>query len=64
MPKGRSWPKPGRPPVGVVFGEPIMSVEDEAVVDFMERARDAVTTLYAENYEEIMGVPRPEEESE
>jgi hypothetical protein len=30
----------------------------------MERARDAVTTLYAENYEEIMGVPRPEEESE
>jgi hypothetical protein len=30
-----------------------------------EKDKDrAVTTLYAENYEEIMGVPRPEEESE
>lgn len=63
MPKGRSWPKPGRPPVGVVFGDPMMARDGESVVDYMERVRAAVVDLYDSNYEQILG-PRtgPREE--
>lgn len=63
MPKGRSWPKPGRPPVGVVFGDPMMALEGESVVDYMERVRAAVVDLYDSNYEQILGPRRgPREE--
>jgi 1-acyl-sn-glycerol-3-phosphate acyltransferase len=55
MPKGRSWPKPGRPPVGVVFGDPMMAQEGESVVDYMERVRAQVVDLYESTYEEILG---------
>jgi 1-acyl-sn-glycerol-3-phosphate acyltransferase len=60
MPKGRSWPVKGRPPVGVVFGDPLMARDGESVVDYMARARQAVRDLYEDNYEEIMGRPLPE----
>ncbi|WP_240613178.1 lysophospholipid acyltransferase family protein [Brachybacterium endophyticum] len=55
MPKGRSWPKPGRPPVGVVFGDPMMAHEGESVVDYMERVRAQVVDLYESTYEQILG---------
>lgn len=63
MPKGRSWPKRGRPPVGVVFGDPMMARDGESVVEYMQRVRAAVLDLYDSNYEQILG-PRtgPREE--
>lgn len=57
MPKGRNWPKKGKPPVGVIFGEPMVSENGESVAAYMGRIRDAVTTLYEEHYEQIMGHP-------
>lgn len=55
MPKGRGWPVPGRPPVGVVFGEPIYPHEGESAVALTTRIHDAVRALYAQHYEKIMG---------
>lgn len=55
MPKGRGWPKPGRPPVAVVFGEPIYPHEGESAVALTTRIHDAVRSLYFEHYKEIMG---------
>lgn len=62
MPKGRSWPVPGRPPVGVVFGEPLLAEEGESAAAFMERIRSSVKALYDENYETILGRPLPGDE--
>ena len=39
MPRGRSWPKPGRPPVGVRFGTPIWVEAGERPQVFSERLR-------------------------
>lgn len=58
MPKGRTWPIPGRPPVGVVFGEPLVAGPDEAVTDFNQRIRTAVAHLYDTHRDAILG-PRP-----
>lgn len=58
MPKGRYWPTPGRPPVGVVFGEPLVADPDEPVTDFTDRIRAAVADLYDTHRETILG-PRP-----
>ncbi|QNN82218.1 1-acyl-sn-glycerol-3-phosphate acyltransferase [Brachybacterium sp. Z12] len=64
MPKGRSWPKKGRPPVAVVFGEPMISHEDESAVEFSTRIRAQVKSLYDEHYDEVLGrAVRDEEES-
>jgi 1-acyl-sn-glycerol-3-phosphate acyltransferase len=63
MPKGRNWPK-GRPPVAVVFGEPIISDQDESAVQFSDRIRGRVKDLYDEHYEEVLGsAVRDEEET-
>jgi 1-acyl-sn-glycerol-3-phosphate acyltransferase len=37
MPKGRNWPVPGRPPVRVVFGQPIHPQPNETPVQLMDR---------------------------
>lgn len=64
MPKGRSWPKKGRPPVRVVFGEPMISQEDESAVEFSSRIRARVKSLYDEHHDEVLGsAVRDEEES-
>lgn len=62
MPKGRSWPKPGRPPVAVVFGEPMISHEDESAVDFSARIRARVKDLYDEHHDEVLGSAVQDEE--
>ncbi|MDN5820784.1 MAG: 1-acyl-sn-glycerol-3-phosphate acyltransferase [Brachybacterium sp.] len=63
MPKGRSWPK-GRPPVRVVFGEPMISHVDESAVEFSTRIRARVKDLYDEHHDEVLGgVAEDEEES-
>ena len=39
MPRGRSWPAPGRPPVRVRFGQPILPEEGERASAFSDRLR-------------------------
>lgn len=55
MPKGRYWPVKGRPPVGVVFGEPLVADPDESVTDFNDRIRESVAALYASHHDRILG---------
>jgi len=63
-PRGSNWPKPGRLPVGVVFGEPMTAQPGETPVDFMKRIRARVVELVAEQRERILGPdPHPEGES-
>ncbi|MDX3098467.1 lysophospholipid acyltransferase family protein [Streptomyces sp. ME19-03-3] len=54
-PRGSNWPKPGRLPVGVVFGEPLTALPDESVSDFTERIRSAVVALAEENTDRVLG---------
>ncbi len=63
MPKGRNWPVKGKPPVGVVFGEPLIARPGESAVDFTTRIRERVATLYDTHRDEILGA-RTETEGE
>ncbi len=48
MPRGRNWPRPGRPRVAVHFGRPLWPADGESPRDFSGRLYDAVRTLWAE----------------
>nr|WP_283774682.1 lysophospholipid acyltransferase family protein [Brachybacterium equifaecis] len=54
MPKGRNWPVPGKPPVGVVFGDPMMAREGETVTEYMDRVHDAVLALLETHRPQIL----------
>lgn len=45
MPRGTSWPRPGRPPVSVNFGEPVRAEPDESPEHFAGRLRGLVEAL-------------------
>ena len=49
MPRGRNWPAPGRPRVGVRFGAPIHPREGEDAVALTERLAAAVLRLQDES---------------
>jgi 1-acyl-sn-glycerol-3-phosphate acyltransferase len=49
MPRGRGWPKPGRPPVRVRFGRPLHSRDGEDPMQFTDRLRGAIATLLDED---------------
>ncbi len=49
MPRGRSWPAPGRPRVSVRFGDPLRALPDETPVAFVKRAQSAVAQLLDED---------------
>lgn len=49
MPRGRRWPRPGRPRVSVRIGRPLQLEADETVPEFRARLVRAVATLWAEN---------------
>lgn len=49
MPKGRNWPRPGRPPVTLRFGTPIYPAEGETHQGFSRRMAQAVTQLHDED---------------
>ena len=49
MPRGRSWPKPGRPEVHVRYGRALRRCEDEEPRAFGARINDAVATLLDED---------------
>ena len=46
MPRGVNWPKPGRLPVAIVFGEPMSCVEGESAEEFSIRLADEVRRLH------------------
>ncbi len=64
MPKGRSWPVPGRPPVRVVFGEPLLAREGESATDLTSRIHDRVKSLYDEHHDEVLGSAVRDEEGD
>jgi 1-acyl-sn-glycerol-3-phosphate acyltransferase len=49
MPRGRNWPKPGRPPVHVRFGRPIRPAEDENTLALNSRVSAAISALLDED---------------
>jgi 1-acyl-sn-glycerol-3-phosphate acyltransferase len=49
MPRGRRWPRPGRPRVTVRIGRPLRIEADETVPEFRTRLVRAVATLWAED---------------
>ncbi|GAA3816634.1 lysophospholipid acyltransferase family protein [Streptomyces chiangmaiensis] len=54
-PRGSKWPKRGRQPVGVVFGEPLTALPGESAGAFTERIRSAIVKLAEENSHRILG---------
>ncbi|MDQ3761254.1 MAG: 1-acyl-sn-glycerol-3-phosphate acyltransferase [Actinomycetota bacterium] len=50
MPRGRRWPRPGRPRVTVRIGRPLYIAADETVPEFRTRLVRAVATLWAEDH--------------
>jgi 1-acyl-sn-glycerol-3-phosphate acyltransferase len=49
MPRGRSWPQPGRYAVSVRFGPPIQPREEERPREFLDRLADGVARLWDED---------------
>jgi hypothetical protein len=49
MPRGRRWPRPGRPRVTVRIGRPLHLGAAETVPEFRARLVRAVATLWAED---------------
>lgn len=47
MPRGRNWPKPGRLPVAVVIGAPMLPDAQESAEDFSRRLADEVRRLHS-----------------
>ncbi|WP_378146015.1 lysophospholipid acyltransferase family protein [Cnuibacter sp. UC19_7] len=47
MPRGRNWPKPGRPPVTVVLGAPMSAAPGENAEQFSARIAQEVRRLHA-----------------
>lgn len=54
-PRGSNWPKPGRLPVGVVFGEPMYARAGETPAEYMDRIKSAIEALLAEHAPRILG---------
>lgn len=48
MPRGRSWPAPGRPPVRVRFGKPVWAEEGERPAAFSDRLRNELGKVQEE----------------
>ncbi|TDD62907.1 1-acyl-sn-glycerol-3-phosphate acyltransferase [Kribbella antibiotica] len=46
MPRGRNWPRPGRPPVRFAIGAPLTPRAGESVPEFAARMQAAVTALH------------------
>ncbi|MBN9605424.1 MAG: 1-acyl-sn-glycerol-3-phosphate acyltransferase [Actinomycetales bacterium] len=56
-PRGSSWPKRGRLPVGLVCGDPMYAREGETAQQFMARVREEVIRLYDTHRDDILGSP-------
>jgi 1-acyl-sn-glycerol-3-phosphate acyltransferase len=60
-PRGSKWPKPGRLPVGVVFGSPLSARDGESAGDFTSRIRAEVVRLRDLYADRILGPSNPSE---
>jgi len=49
MPRGRNWPRPGRPEVHVRYGRPVRRLPDERARDFGKRIAASVSVLLDED---------------
>jgi 1-acyl-sn-glycerol-3-phosphate acyltransferase len=49
MPRGRNWPKPGRPPVHIRYGRPVRPLEDENTLALNGRVSAALSALLDED---------------
>jgi 1-acyl-sn-glycerol-3-phosphate acyltransferase len=49
MPRGRAWPRPGRPPVSVRFGRPLVPEPGEEVRALSRRMQHALARLWDED---------------
>ncbi len=49
MPKGRSWPKPGRPPIRVRYGRPLFPQDGETHQQLSLRMQRSVAELFDED---------------
>jgi 1-acyl-sn-glycerol-3-phosphate acyltransferase len=54
-PRGANWPKPGRLPVGVVFGDPMYPRADETAIAFTARIKAEIVRLRETNTPHILG---------
>ncbi|GAB3809006.1 hypothetical protein GCM10028798_36080 [Humibacter antri] len=54
-PRSSNWPKPGRLPVGVIFGEPMLPHAGESAPEFTERLRSEIVRLHEEHAARILG---------
>jgi 1-acyl-sn-glycerol-3-phosphate acyltransferase len=53
-PRGSKWPKAGRPPVAVVFGDPVFAEAGETASDYMRRVRGEVQRLHDEHAHAVL----------
>jgi len=60
-PRGSAWPRPGRLPVGVAFGDPMRPEPGETPVQFSARLRDEILRLKDANTARILGPETPSE---
>ncbi len=49
MPKGRTWPRPGRPPIRVRYGRPLFPQEGETHQQLSLRMQQAIAELFDED---------------
>lgn len=54
-PRGGKWPKLGRLPVGVIYGEPMYARDGEVAKEFMARVKAAIEAMIAEHGPRILG---------
>jgi 1-acyl-sn-glycerol-3-phosphate acyltransferase len=60
-PRGSKWPKPGRLPVGVVFGSPLQPEAGESAGDFTARLRAEIVRLRDAHADRILGASNSNE---
>ncbi|WP_423919523.1 lysophospholipid acyltransferase family protein [Frigoribacterium sp. 2-23] len=60
-PRGANWPRPGRLPVGVAFGDPMRPLDGETPIEFTARLRDEIIRLKETNTARILGPQNPSE---
>jgi 1-acyl-sn-glycerol-3-phosphate acyltransferase len=60
-PRGSAWPRPGRLPVGVAFGDPMRPEPGETPLQFSARLREEILRLKDANTARILGPETPSE---
>ena len=57
-PRGSRWPKAGRLPVGIVFGDPVFAQVGETAPEYMRRVRREVQRLHDEHVHAVLAPGR------